>query len=140
MRTREIRRNSTSRSPSSAAAPDRAATLLLRGGVRDSFAASSRRRCSSRSEPWRSIRSTAAVYDVLGAAHLKLQQPDQARVAFETSLRFNAHDSTAYTNLGLLALAAGNNRQAEGFFAEALWLKSASITARQGLAQTRRTS
>ena len=43
-------------------------------------------------------RAYAPTYDLLGAAHTKLGQSAAARDAFETSLRFNAHDSTAYTN------------------------------------------
>jgi spermidine synthase len=77
-------------------------------------------------------------YDLLGAAQTKLGQTAAARNAFETSLRLNAHDSTAYTNLGVLELAQGNRAAAAGFFAEALWLDPASQTARQGLAEARR--
>ena len=64
----------------------------------------------------------APTYDLLGAAQTKLGQTAAARNAFETSLRLNAHDSTAYTNLGVLELAQGNRAAAAGFFAEALWL------------------
>jgi Flp pilus assembly protein TadD len=80
----------------------------------------------------------APTYDLLGAAQTKLGRAVAARSAFETSLRFNAHDSTAYTNLGVLELAQGNRTAAAGFFAEALWLDPASQTARQGLAEARR--
>jgi len=80
----------------------------------------------------------AAIYDVIGAAHLKLGQPGPARDAFHTSLRFNPHDSTAYTNLGILELAAGNRADAARHFAEALWLDPESTTARDGLTQARR--
>ena len=80
-------------------------------------------------------RAYAPTYDLLGAAHTKLGQSAAARDAFETSLRFNAHDSTAYTNLGVLALTDGNRALAAGYFAEALWLDPGSRTARQGLAQ-----
>lgn len=77
--------------------------------------------------------SFAPVYDLLGAALTKLGQNAAARQAFETSLRFDAHDSTAYTNLGLLELAGGNRAAAQNYFAEALWLAPDSSTARQGL-------
>ena len=77
----------------------------------------------------------AAVYDLLGAAQTKLEQPKAARDAFETSLRFNAHDSSAYTNLGLLELSAANGPAAARDFAEALWLDPGSDAARQGLAR-----
>jgi Flp pilus assembly protein TadD len=75
----------------------------------------------------------AATYDLIGAAYTKLGQPEKARDAFLTSLRFDAHDSTAYTNLGLLELTAGNHRVAANYFAEALGLDPHSPAARQGL-------
>jgi Flp pilus assembly protein TadD len=71
---------------------------------------------------------------VIGAAYTKLDRPAEAREAFEKSLSLDAHDSTAYTNLGLLELAAGNRVAAAQLFAEALWLAPESTTARQGLA------
>ena len=80
-------------------------------------------------------RAYAPTYDLLGAAYTKLGEPAAALDAFETSLQFNAHDSTAYTNLGVLALTDGNHPLAAGYFAEALWLDPESRTARQGLAQ-----
>ena len=80
----------------------------------------------------------APVYDLLGAAHTKLRQPDEARAAFEKSLAFDAHDSTAYTNLGVLELGLGNKERAGRYFAEALWLTPDSPVARQGLAQSKR--
>ncbi len=79
----------------------------------------------------------APVYDLAGAAHTKLGQPDKARAAFEASLRFDPHDSTAYTNLGLLDLAAGHHDAAARHFAEALWLAPESPTAREGLARAK---
>jgi spermidine synthase len=78
----------------------------------------------------------APVYDLVGAAYTKLDRPQDARKAFETSLRFDAHDSTAYTNLGLLELAAGNRQAAASRFAEALGLAPNSEAARAGLART----
>jgi Tfp pilus assembly protein PilF len=75
----------------------------------------------------------AAVYDLVGAALTTLDRPDRAREAFMTSLRFNAHDSTAYANLGLLALRAGDTSGAIDYFAEALWLESDMPMAREGL-------
>jgi len=79
----------------------------------------------------------APVYDLAGAAYTKLGRTEDARRAFERSLTFDAHDSTAYTNLGLLALAAGDRAAARDCFAEALWLEPTSATAREGLARTR---
>jgi len=82
--------------------------------------------------------SYAPVYDLLGAAHTKLQHPDEARAAFMKSLAFDAHDSTAYTNLGVLELGLGRRQQAARYFAEALWLTPDSPVARQGLAQSKK--
>ena len=79
----------------------------------------------------------APVYDLLGAAHTRLQHPNEARSAFERSLSFDAHDSTAYTNLGVLELGLGRREQAARHFAEALWLTPDSPVARQGLAQSK---
>ena len=81
--------------------------------------------------------SYAAAYDLAGAAHTKLGQADRAAQAFQTSLRFDPHDSTAYTNLGLLALTAGARADAVNYFAEALWLTPDSQAARDGLARVR---
>lgn len=75
----------------------------------------------------------AAVYDLAGAALTRLDQPDRAQTMFERSLRFDAHDSAAYTNLGVLALAAGRRAEAASRFAEALWLNAEDRTARDGL-------
>ena len=60
-----------------------------------------------------------------------------AREAFESSLRLNAHDSTAYTNLGVLALSEGDRRVAAGFLPKRSWLDPASKTDREGLAQAK---
>lgn len=80
----------------------------------------------------------AATYDLIGAAFTKAGKLGDARMAFEKSLTFNAHDSTAYENLGVLELNAGNKAVAAKYFAEALWLVPDSQTAREGLAQSRR--
>ena len=78
----------------------------------------------------------APVYDLVGAAYTRLDRPADARRAFETSLSLDAHDSTAYTNLGLLELAAGHRPAAVQLFAEALWLAPETPTARHGLSQS----
>jgi len=79
----------------------------------------------------------APTYDLIGAAHTRLAQLDPARAAFNKSLSFDAHDSTAYENLGVLELNAGNRALAARYFAEALWLVPDSPTARQGLTAAR---
>jgi tetratricopeptide (TPR) repeat protein len=78
-------------------------------------------------------RSYAAAYDLAGAAYTKLGRRDRAREAFLASLEFDAHDSTAYANLGVLALDDGNAAAAADYFAEALWLDERSALARAGL-------
>jgi spermidine synthase len=75
----------------------------------------------------------APVYDLLGAAQTKLGRAVEARAAFARSLSFDPHDSTAYTNLGLLELAEQNRPAAARYFAEALWLAPTSPVAREGL-------
>ena len=79
----------------------------------------------------------AAAYDMAGAAHTRLGQAELAARAFQTSLRFDPHDSTAYTNLALLALTEGNKAEARNYFAEALWLTPDSQAARDGLSRAR---
>ena len=77
------------------------------------------------------------MYDLLGAAYTKLDRSADAKRAFETSLRLDAHDSTAYTNLGLVELAVGNRGAAANDFAEALGLAPNSAVAREGLARSK---
>ena len=79
--------------------------------------------------------SYAPTYDLVGAAYTKAGHVDTARAAFRKSLEFDAHDSTAYENLGIIELNAGNRERATKYFAEALWLVPESKVARQGLAQ-----
>lgn len=75
----------------------------------------------------------APTYDLIGAAYTKVNQLDAAREAFHKSLSFDAHDSTAYENLGIVELTAGNRRLAVRYFSEALWLVQESPVAREGL-------
>jgi spermidine synthase len=82
--------------------------------------------------------SYAPVYDLIGAAYTKLDRLAEGREAFNTSLTFDAHDSAAYINLGLVELAAGNRAAAVNHFAEALWLEPDSRVAREGLARALR--
>ena len=53
----------------------------------------------------------APVYDLLGAAHTKLGQHGGSAAGVRALARFDPHDSTAYTNLGLLALAEQKSRR-----------------------------
>jgi Flp pilus assembly protein TadD len=84
--------------------------------------------------------SYAAVYDLAGAASMKAGDAKSARAAFEQSLHFNGHDSSAYTNLGLIELAAGNKTEAARDFTEALWLDPESENAHQGLLEAQSTA
>ena len=79
----------------------------------------------------------APTYDLIGAAYTKLNQLEPARQAFQKSLSFDAHDSTAYENLGVLELNAGNRAAAAKYFAEALWLVPESAVSREGLRRAR---
>ena len=79
----------------------------------------------------------APVYDLIGAAYTKQEKLAEAREAFLTSLSLNAHDSSAYANLGVLELRFGNRAAAANYFAEALWLVPDSTVAREGLAAAR---
>lgn len=80
----------------------------------------------------------APLYDLAGAVYTKVGQVFRARWAFNQSLSFDAHDSTAYENLGLLALEEGKLAEARNYFAEALWLVPNSRIARAGLQQANR--
>ena len=102
---------------------------FLRGDIEGTIASAGRAIAADR--------DYAPTSDLLGAAQTKQGKATAAREAFEASLRLNAHDSTAYTNLGVLALAEGDRAAATNFFAEALWLDPASKTAREGLARAR---
>jgi spermidine synthase len=79
----------------------------------------------------------APTYDLAGAAYTKLDELEPARQAFHKSLSFDAHDSTAYENLGVLELNAGNRAAAAKYFAEALWLVPESAVSREGLRRAR---
>ena len=119
-----------------AAAPGRAAThyyaavaQLLKGNTSEAVSLAHRAIAANA--------QYAPVYDLIGAAYTKLERTAEAREAFARSLTFDHHDSTAYTNLGLIALATGNRAEAANYFAEALWLTPESKTAREGLARSR---
>jgi Flp pilus assembly protein TadD len=74
---------------------------------------------------------------LIGAAYTTLNRLEPARQAFTRSLAFDAHDSTAYENLGVLELNAGNRAAAVKYFAEALWLVPESAVSREGLRRAR---
>jgi spermidine synthase len=76
-------------------------------------------------------------YDLIGAAYTKLGKIAEAKRSFQKSLSFDAHDSTAYENLGVIELNTGNRAQAAKYFAEALWLVPDSQVSREGLARAK---
>ena len=103
--------------------PPRAGTRSTTGRGRPPAAATTRDAALDHAERAIAIDPAyAAVYDLAGAALTRLDAPDRARAMFERSLAFDAHDSAAYLNLGLLDLAAGRRDSAANYFAEALWL------------------
>ena len=119
-----------------AAAPDRAATFyyaavaaFLHGDAAGAAALAER---AIGLDP-----NYTPTYDLVGAAYTKLGKIEQAKAAFQKSLSFDAHDSTAYENLGVIELNSGNRAAAAKYFAEALWLVPDSQVARQGLAQAK---
>ena len=82
---------------------------------------SPRRRRRGRREranaPSRSIRNYTPTYDLIGAAlHQARSTRSGARRPFRKSLSFDAHDSTAYENLGVLELNAGNRAAGGAIF------------------------
>jgi tetratricopeptide (TPR) repeat protein len=77
--------------------------------------------------------SYAPFYDLAGAIYTKRGEVFRAKWAFDRSLSFDAHDSTAYENLGLIALEEGDMAAARNYFAEALWLVPDSRVALEGM-------
>lgn len=114
--------------------PDRAATHFYRA-VRAFLGDDARTALTHAERAIAADESYAAVYDLAGAAAARLDAPDRARAFFARSLAFDAHDSTAYANLGLIALAAGDTAEAASRFAEALWLDAGNQPARDGLSR-----
>ena len=115
-----------------AVAPDGAAAhyytavaLYLHGDTKGAVASATRARAA---DP-----AFAPLYDLLGSAHARLGQLDEARTAFQQSLALDAHDSSAYANLGVIEQAAGHPARARGYFAEALSLDPDSPVARAAI-------
>jgi spermidine synthase len=81
--------------------------------------------------------SHAKAQNLLGAACATIGQLECAKGAFETAIQLTPRDPSPYLNLGSLYLQTGQPASAGGWFREALALDSASVAAREGLAQTR---
>jgi Flp pilus assembly protein TadD len=70
-------------------------------------------------------------YNLLGAALATLGRRDEAREAFQASIRVDPRDPSTYTNLALLELEGGNQTAGLQRLAEALTLDPASPAARE---------
>ncbi len=70
-------------------------------------------------------------YNLLGAALATAGRRDEAREAFQASLRADPRDPSAYTNLALLELEGGNPAAGMQRLAEALTLDPSSPAARE---------
>ncbi|MBL8134982.1 MAG: fused MFS/spermidine synthase [Acidobacteria bacterium] len=70
-------------------------------------------------------------YNLLGAALATLGRRDEAREAFQASIRIDPRDPSTYTNLALLELEGGNQAGGLQRLAEALTLDPASPAARE---------
>ena len=78
-----------------------------------------------------------AAQTLIGTIYGTLGRGEEARTAFQAALQLDPRNSTAYVNLGLVELAAGNRTSAAGYLVEALLLDPGSAAARAGLAQAR---
>ncbi len=83
---------------------------------------------------WRSIPAHAKAHNLIGACLANMGRRDEARTAFETSLKADPRESGTYTNLANLELQSGNRNLAIRYFAEALTVDPTSQSARDGLA------
>jgi Flp pilus assembly protein TadD len=76
-------------------------------------------------------------YNLLGAALATLGRRDEAREAFQASLRVDPRDPSAYTNLALLELEGGNQTAGLRRLAEALTLDPTAAAAREAYTRER---
>ena len=72
--------------------------------------------------------------NLAGSVYARQGQLERARQAFTAALDGNPAEASAYTNLGMLELEAGNPRAAVSYLAEALTLDPADDRARSQLA------
>jgi spermidine synthase len=77
----------------------------------------------------------AKAHNLAGACLASLGDREQARTAFQASLKADPRDPATYTNLATLEMQAGNAALATRYFAEALTIDPESGAARQGLAE-----
>ncbi|HUE89825.1 MAG TPA: fused MFS/spermidine synthase [Vicinamibacterales bacterium] len=76
----------------------------------------------------------ARAQNLLGACLASIGRRDEARTAFQASLKTDAKDPATYANLAMLETQAGNRELAVRYFAEALTLDPSHEASRQGLA------
>ena len=78
----------------------------------------------------------AKAHNLIGACLANMGRRDEARTAFETSIRVDRREPGTYTNLANLELQSGIAVLARRHFAEALTIDPSSQPARDGLATT----
>ena len=77
----------------------------------------------------------AKAHNLMGACLASLGDREQARTAFQASLKADPRDPATYTNLATLEMQAGNSALATRYFAEALSIDPTSGAARHGLSE-----
>ena len=80
----------------------------------------------------------AKAHNLIGACLANMGRRDEARTAFETSIKADPREPGTYTNLANLELQSGNRNLAIRYFAEALTVDPTSQSARDGLASINR--
>ena len=75
----------------------------------------------------------AKAHNLIGACLANMGRRDEARTAFETSIKADPREPGTYTNLANLELQSGNRSLAMRYFAEALTVDPTSQPARDGL-------
>jgi Flp pilus assembly protein TadD len=79
----------------------------------------------------------AKAHNLIGACLASMGNRDEARRAFEASIKEDPHEPGTYTNLATLEMQSGNRERAIRYFAEALLVDPQSQPAREGLASAR---
>lgn len=77
--------------------------------------------------------ANAKAQNLIGACLASLGNTDDARTAFEASIKADPREPGTYANLATLELQAGNRDKARRYFAEALTIDPTSQAARDGL-------
>jgi tetratricopeptide (TPR) repeat protein len=80
-------------------------------------------------------RENSDLYDKVGVAEMKLKGMKSARKHFNLALKYNPRDAVALNNLGAVAYLTKKNKQAIGYFKQALALNEASASTHLNLAE-----